>query len=206
MLYACRVTRPYGDLIPFFDYLDLNSTKSIVYEHEQDEEISRTHIHFLVETDISTDTMKYQIRKVIGSVLKTDWSFKTAQDNKFITYMSKGYLVPKRSTGFTEEEIEEFKTSWVDNKGKKHKDNKPTVWQLAKEISDSIQINQRYTNYEDRFRDALHVSIDVCNRYKQPYEFHYLKRLTTTALGMNPLTKYDVISHIMSKEFSSYKV
>lgn len=107
MLYAVRISRSYDELKQFFDMLS-DQRMLVVFQHDSDDEISRTHVHALVDTDTPTDTMKYWIKKTlqVDKFPKTDWSFKTTYKNAsdtdvpidldFITYMSKGNLSPVR--------------------------------------------------------------------------------------------------------------
>lgn len=134
MLYAVRISRSYDELEKFFDMLS-DQPLLVVFEHESDEDISRTHVHFLVETDIPTDTLKYNVKKVLNvtSFPKTDWSFATQYKNDngekipvdldFITYMSKGNLSPKLFHGIDGSMIEEKIDAWVNKPSVKRKSN-----------------------------------------------------------------------------------
>lgn len=111
---AFRITRPFQVLeAPMKMYAD-NCDKLIVYEHV---DASRPHIHgLMVNPKISTDTMKNYVRKFLGKIDKTDWSFVTKDVNeKFIVYMSKGKLAPSFVKGFTEDQIEAYRNDWVSN-------------------------------------------------------------------------------------------
>lgn len=112
---AIRISRPYDDI---FDWVDaIESSKLAVYEHEADDEISRTHIHMLViGCKIKPDSLKTRFKKAYGDIDKTDWSFKTATDDKFITYMSKGHLAPKLTKGYDVAEIEKLTAEWIEPK------------------------------------------------------------------------------------------
>lgn len=119
MSYFVRISRPYADLQPYYD--DIPCDKLAVYEHEADEDVSRTHVHYVVfGSKIKPDAMKTRIKKIIGDIDKGDWSFQSVQkdgkalDNGSITYMSKGHLPPKLCKGYTIEEIQELTALWVE--------------------------------------------------------------------------------------------
>lgn len=122
MLYAIRVSRKYEELEQFFLKLD-DQPILAVFEHLEDDEVNRTHVHFLIDTNISTDTLKNWIKKSLNvqTFPKTDWSFtKTFKDHQghavdvnldFITYMSKGILKPKLMRGV--DNWEQYVSKWV---------------------------------------------------------------------------------------------
>lgn len=109
---AIRVTKSAEALRSFYDRLDQASDKYIIYEHN--ERSDNIHIHgFIVNCMVSTDTLKNWIKKDVGTVKASEWSFKTATDYKFITYMSKGCLTPYKVHNFDMQEIEQYKSEWV---------------------------------------------------------------------------------------------
>lgn len=115
--YAIRLSRSYAELRPVFE--SLKATRVLVYEHEADEEVSRTHVHALVQNaDITVLAFKRRIEKVIGKVSKSDWSFKETDQNvaKYVTYMTKGSLTPEYNVGYTQDEVEQFKAYWIEPK------------------------------------------------------------------------------------------
>jgi len=88
----------------------------VVYEHQADDSVNRTHIHAYVENPkVSTDTMKNWVKKTLGVVSfpKADWSFVGATDRGFITYLSKGNLDPLFVKGISDDEIRTLKSTWV---------------------------------------------------------------------------------------------
>lgn len=118
---AFRVSRPYKELIGVFDRMKDACDKYIVYQHDADEEITRTHVHGLcVGIKVSTDTLKNWIKKELktSAFPKTDWSFVTELQGKpvneqFITYMAKGHLEPVRST-WDNDEVLRLRGEWSD--------------------------------------------------------------------------------------------
>lgn len=111
-MYAVRITEPYTALKPFWDRLAETATKLVVYEHPD----GRVHNHALVETQVSTDTLKNWVKRALNVTRypKTNWSFKTAQDDKFITYMSKGKYDPLVCIGVSAEHVALLRSQWVE--------------------------------------------------------------------------------------------
>lgn len=113
MSYAIRISRSYDDVFAWVD--NIEADKVVVYEHEADDEVKRTHIHMLlVGSKLKPDGMKARYKKLIGDIDKTDWSFKSCGANPegFVTYMSKGALAPKLAKGMTAERIMELTGEW----------------------------------------------------------------------------------------------
>lgn len=118
---AFRISRSGDELAKVFDQMLQSCDKYIVYQHEADDEISRTHVHGLIEgCKVSTDTLKNWVKKALDvkAFPKTDWSFVTELQGKpvtedFITYMSKGTLSPIRSS-WDEARVDELKNKWSD--------------------------------------------------------------------------------------------
>lgn len=101
MSYFCRISRSYEDLAEVFSSLTCKADALVVYEHEKDEEISRTHVHFYVEgSQITVEGIKKRVKAVCPDITKYDWSFNQKNvDRNCITYMSKGVLDPKMNRG-----------------------------------------------------------------------------------------------------------
>lgn len=113
---AIRLSFPYERLVKTFSKIKDVCQKVVVYEHDA----TRVHVHaLLVGLTVSTDTLKNWIRKEVGQVAKSDWSFVTAHNEDFITYMSKGILAPLFVYGYQDEELESFRTKWIPQESKK---------------------------------------------------------------------------------------
>jgi len=111
-MFAIRITKSFNDLKEFFPKLDLVTERYVWYEHAVPNNI---HVHGLVVgCTVSTDTLKNYIRKSVGNMKSTEWSFKSADDLNFITYMAKGNLFPVIVKGFASEEISDLTSKWVD--------------------------------------------------------------------------------------------
>ena len=113
MSFAIRISRPYDEVFEWCDAL--TADKVAIYEHEADAEVSRTHIHILLlNAKVKPDAMKTRFKKLYGEIDKSDWSFKKADDDGFVTYMSKGKLPPKLTKGYDPVDIERLTREWKD--------------------------------------------------------------------------------------------
>jgi len=182
-----RVSRSYAELQSFIDKLAEVCDVLVVYEHEADEDISRTHIHCYADNpQVSTDTMKNWVKKAMGTTVfpKTDWSFAEAQDIGFITYMSYGRLNPLFVKGIETSAIADLKDKWVDNPKKTGKtqyvlkienpaQQKLRQWEMVEEINRRFQMIDPEASgdpVEKLIRIIRQVVIienkTVCGRYK----------------------------------------
>lgn len=193
-------------LIPFFEQLD----RVAVYEHGADEEVNRTHIHALVETSVSTDTLKIRIGKCLGyKPNRSDWAFSekvgrplTPVEDRFITYMSKGTLEPKYLKGFTQDDCDRYKSYWVEKSLPVATEKKHSVsgFHISKELAeyiDAVTGTDKWMFIDGRFvcdnPNGRHVTeeeiIDKCikihNKYEKSYCDFSLVRCIQTAYGLS---------------------
>jgi len=160
----------------------------VIYEHEADEEINRTHTHWLVVNPTVTDeTIKNWIGRHKGKG-NSFWSFKTTYtvkgveypvDFKFITYMSKGVLHPQFVKGFTEEQIEEYRKAWIDYPSRspvntEHEDAKNTVtmYTMAREVHESFRYKKTKISVQqlidpDEYQDTADGYTDPAEPYRE---------------------------------------
>jgi len=128
--FAFRISRSYADvgfeLITLYEHCE----KVIVFEHEADDDIARTHIHGLLmgcarsdDTIRNTYLKKYfhekEGRKVYDYELIQKWKDKTTNvikpvDMNYITYMGKGSLEPKYLKAIPKDESSEYVSMWKD--------------------------------------------------------------------------------------------
>lgn len=151
-----RVSRTYDELSKtpkkdecFIKKLSDACDVCVVYEHEADESVNRTHIHAYVENPkVSTDTMKNWVKKTLGVTAfpKNDWAFPVANDRGFITYLTKGKLTPKFVKGISDDEIRTLKAAWVDQPVKKGK------VQYILKVENPAQQKLRQTEMVDEIR------------------------------------------------------
>lgn len=109
---AIRITFPYDKLEKTFSKIKDVCDRIVVYQHDDS---SRVHVHALVVgCTVSTDTLKNWISKEVGfRPPKTDWGFPAAQNEQFITYMTKGKLSPVFVSGYLEDQLDHYRSKWV---------------------------------------------------------------------------------------------
>jgi len=139
----------------------------VVYEHEADDDVARTHIHFYMEGfRFTTQWIKDNVKKELNesSFARTDWSFKeknkdgTAVDRGSITYMAKGELEPVFVKGFTAEELAECKEAWVE---------RPTSANKY-QAKLSYIVREKPSEAKKRKNDLIKEMIDIINERKAP--------------------------------------
>jgi len=116
-----RLTREWTVLKDFVE--GLACSRIAAYEHEADEEVKRTHVHFYIEDYPNTiEGFKKSLKKHLDTTTydRSDWSFKSLNkdgspvNSSSITYMSKGTLQPVFVKGFTQEQLNTFMEQWVE--------------------------------------------------------------------------------------------
>ena len=131
--FAFRVSSLYDETKEHLANLFELCEKVAIYQHDADEEISRTHIHgLLIGCTKGEDTIRNRFFK--GKYQSADYELKTRYevkeglmqvkrkydvDEKYIIYMSKGVLDPMFLKVFTKEETDAFKAQWKNHKEKK---------------------------------------------------------------------------------------
>lgn len=169
---AFRISLGNKELTPVWS--QIKCEKLVVYEHKA----ARLHVHGLViNCELSTDTLKNYVKRAIGvtSFPKSDWSFKTLHeghpvDDKFIIYMSKGSLQPCYVNGYTIDDLELYRTQWVDKPKKEliqykiKVENPQTAKIRQNELMDIVKAKCKERNVRQP-RDILEVIREVV--YKQ---------------------------------------
>lgn len=113
--YAIRITLPYDDCKDVISQWADRSAKIIVYQHDADEEISKTHIHIgIFGCQTKSEALKRMWKDAPGKGNEF-WSWKDWDGtSKYIAYMSKGTLAAKYVKNFSEQEVEKFRQEWVE--------------------------------------------------------------------------------------------
>lgn len=208
-----RITRSFADLKDFPTKLAEVCDVLAVYEHEADDDISRTHIHCYADNpQVSTDTMKNWVKKALGTKVfpKTDWSFEEAQDVGFITYMSKGHLSPLLIKGIDAEACRLLKDKWVDMPKKQGKtqyvlkienpqERKMRQAEMIAEIRRRIHVDAPKDDggYHDT-GNVINIIIDVvvkqnqnvCGRYKIRDYYDTVMMLENSHVAHNQLKTF----------------
>ena len=120
-----RITRSYVDISGIFTEWSKNSRVFVLYEHEADEEINRTHCHFVLWDN--TDTVKkikernnykqFKFARSDHSWKELEW-IDEKDPIKVCVYMAKGNLDAK-ATNLPSIMLDYFKQEWKQGKQKK---------------------------------------------------------------------------------------
>lgn len=200
---AIRVSRSFDELREVFQ--SLKARRVVVYEHVADDEVSRTHVHALVQNaDVNVLAFKRRIEKHLGKVEKSDWSFKetTGNEDKYVTYMTKGVLEPSYIFGYTDLEVNAFRSHWVTPK-KEVKESTPSHKQIILEVIAEIPIS------EDDYRSEKHVIavtnllIQKLNKYHIVTGRFKIRDMLDTIFRMTTPGRFaDSIARLYSERFS----
>jgi len=206
-----RVSRPYDDLKEFCKKLADACDCCVIYEHEADASVSRTHIHAFVENPkVSTDTMKNWVKKALDVTAfpKADWAFTAAEDRGFITYLSKGQLDPKLFKGILRDEVSTLKTAWVPREEKPKKtqyilrvenpaQQKLRQHEMVVEVRRRLAVNPPHDEYHMTSEVIRHIQDVVvkenktlCGRYKLRDYYDTIMMLEDKPMFQHDLEKF----------------
>lgn len=204
-MFAVRITRSFDELKPFFDKIVSKHPGCVlvVYQHDADDEVKRTHIHALLEViGVSSDTLKRWVKECLGvtEFSRYDWSFTVAHSRDFITYMSKGHLEPMMLHNIGCDEVTAFRAKWVEHRvvtSQKEKREDVTTYSMAEELAKWIDMDTRHSEYdpvkgkwilaggdEITERDIIRQCIKIHNKYRKGYCDFSLVRVIQTAYGI----------------------
>lgn len=222
--HAIRLSYRYTDLAAFIEELKDETDVLVLYEHDDG---NRPHVHIYTEgLKLTVLTAKNRLAKYLGfRPAKTDWSFKTAEDRKFITYMSKGNLQPKFCKGIDGTELEGLRSQWIERRQPNpDKEVKSTVstWTMAKELAEFLEreaqrgeikyrthengltvIHTRYEWYEVPPERMIQECINIHKRHEKSFCDFSLIRVIQTASGICNRDKWNqqLIGTVMNKLF-----
>jgi len=123
MNHAIRITLPYADCSGIIRQWADRSTSCVVYQHDADEEISKTHVHLaLYKCEVRAEALKRMWNDAPGSG-NGFWSFKDLKievengfmkTNRYFSYMTKGIHAPVYVKNISADLLEEARLSWVE--------------------------------------------------------------------------------------------
>lgn len=124
--YAPRLSLSYADLSGVVAAYAEVCEQLIVYEHEADEKVKKTHIHLLiVDSKVKDEALRRLAQKTRTDIRMSGnefWKWAVKDEHKaklssdplsFITYMAKGCLAPKYVKNISPDKVEERRTQWV---------------------------------------------------------------------------------------------
>lgn len=175
MAFHFRITRSYDDIqLALYTFLrdTIGAKKYLVYQHDADEEISRTHIHGICEEcDVKSPKT---FRKQVADYFKLENGDYAVGEGigKNPGYMSKGRLDPCVNFGYTEEYVASLKANGYDVKKDKLKavngkivierdvrEVKKTDLEMIEEIAKRCDNNKTYDTYE--------IAKEIVNTWKK---------------------------------------
>lgn len=117
--HAIRITLPYADCSDIISKWANRSQKAIVYQHDADEEVSKTHVHIgLSGCEVGVEALKRMWPEAPGKGNEfwsyKDWKPETGDRDKYITYMSKGKLSVSFLKNISEQLVETSRLAWVE--------------------------------------------------------------------------------------------
>ena len=204
-----RISFPFDRIKTALEKVSEQSTAMVVYEHN--DKVDNVHVHCLVvDPKISTDTMKNYIRKVVGKVEKTQWSFKKAEDFSCITYMSKGKLEPVYCVNVPVDEIARLKSLWVNKeRSELRKSAKPTQYDLALELYQTLHKSKNtleeyvgyYTEEVKRYDEYCTLAVKLHHKYKISFSFFSIDKVIHTAYTMCAENRKTFVQKLQDKFF-----
>lgn len=152
--YAVRVSIESSFLEKVFKQWSESCQKMIVYQHDADDSVNRTHCHmFLNGCKYATpEALKRQFFKLIETTRKGNelWSWREGEfigegggEGRYITYMSKGHLEPIFNKNYDTNYIAECKSKWTAPAkpavgDSPHNEPKMTKYEIAMKIIDYL--------------------------------------------------------------------
>jgi len=174
MNHAIRITLPFEDCRIIIEKWAERSQSCVVYQHDADEEVSKTHVHLgLYGCTVKAEALKRMWADVPGKGNEF-WSWKeaTADPTKYIAYMSKGSLRPHWVKNFSEDILEKSRQSWVEpvkaDKPGDHSDRWIT------KVTTYFDDNDFKTHFHIADMDEQDVPIDTIYRQVRKYAFRQL--------------------------------
>jgi len=113
--HAIRITLPYEDCSGIISLWADRCNAVVVYQHDADEEISKTHVHIgLLGCETKSEALKRMWKDAPGKGNEF-WSWKDWDgETKFLSYMTKGKLREKFVKNFSQAEVEKSRQDWVE--------------------------------------------------------------------------------------------
>lgn len=201
-MFAVRITRSFDELKPFFQKIVTSHPDSVlvVFQHDADEEVSRTHIHAaMINVNPSTDTLKRWIKDALDvkSFSRYDWSFKQLEGlDRYVTYMSKGKLEPSFLHNIEYATVTALRSEWKEHPVVEDKREDVTAYSMAIELAKWIDMDIRQSEYDPvqrkwtnvgediTERDIVIQAIAIHNKYRKGFCDFSLVRVIQTAYGL----------------------
>lgn len=140
--YAIRITLPYADISGIISSWADRSDQTIVYQHDPDEKVKKTHVHLaLYGVAVKSEALKRMWPDAPGKGNEF-WSWKDSYEDDdgithpvdlgFITYGSKGHLRPVFVKNISPAIVEEKRKLWVERSIRNDKASDPSERLICK--------------------------------------------------------------------------
>lgn len=147
MIFHVILHATFADVSGFYMWACSRSNAVLVGQHEADEDISQTHCHFMIDTNVTNQAIAKQLksRNLSGQgksciMEKTQKTREPYDRHKLCVYILKGYKTTIYDTMFSSNVIERMRSEWVQptketSPAKPVKDkSEKTHWDLIQEI------------------------------------------------------------------------
>lgn len=167
--YAIRISLPYDDCKAIISKWADRSVAVVAYQHDADEEISKTHVHIaLYGCEVQHEALKRMWVNAPGKGNEF-WSFKTWETvqinemdrDRYLTYCSKGVLRAKFVKIFSEELLERSRQDWVEPvKADKTGDSSERI--ISKILAKfDLQKSSRYYRSDDEIEIGCKYNLEL---------------------------------------------
>lgn len=181
--YAVRITHSYDDCKRVIGLWALRCDKMLVYEHEG-EKTGKAHIHIAL---CNTNIDKKQLRNIAtnaGLPVKgnencsfKDWDL----ESTYMSYMTKGKHDPSYNKGYSSEEVNLFRSNWVE----------PTVY--AKKDPKDVALYAAWQCHHEEFYLVRRSAMEFVNQNVCPVwnanAINVYKMLVRTYLFQHPMIR-----------------
>jgi len=195
-----RISRPYSDISGCIRMISQMCSHIAVYQHDADEDINRTHCHYVAIHSCDQKTIKNNIQAGVKPGDKfsgnTDWSHKDwDKDHTTLIYMTKGNIDPSYIQGFTLEEIEEAKRNWKEEEPKVKNQKVNKLFKIYKEI-----LSDNWKSHISRWDEIPNKIEDVKLNLIQYPRFQVIKVFFWNRLRHDYSHIYPMVSPQMKKD------
>jgi len=214
--YAPRVSLSYADMSGVVEKWSQTCEKMVVYQHDPDKEVPRTHVHMLLIN--CKHKSPEQLKRMFHEAHETDrkgndlwaWTHKDFPnpDETFIPYMTKGNIAPVFVKNYSPAELEDARTQWKDTtptpKGKcllndagevKDKPKKKTRREIVKIIDErykklKIETEKPHTMFVNKCEEITRITLEVLKEEEKIYRRSQVQEYRDTVLGLNDPGKF----------------
>lgn len=219
-----RIHRAYVDCSGIFTIWSDRAISTVVFEHEADGKVNRTHCHALIYgIDVKEQAMKRMWKDKPADLSGNgDWSFTETykeddQDlqitwesrHKALTYLTKGSLEPKLLKNISKQEVDEARTKWVNYspdlkkaKFKKTKEEKQEIMDLIKNSYNTSHRCDRNCDPTQHLNIIYNLTIQELNKRKIRWHVYDLDRYVLPIFtDVNEFNRVSLVAELVRRHF-----